>query len=193
MEFSNKVKVFILIHKMDKVDQRKRNEIFIERVKQFEIKAGKVQIKCFDTSIWDNSLYLAWSNILRTLIHNIEKINELIGKYSIACQVDDVALFEKHTFLCITSFNCKNYKNNERYEKICGLMKKLKNSCRKESKNFTNFYIKNLKNIIYIDEFENSTYIMAVLSNKNTSLELLKLNIEISKKMFVDILNNLKK
>jgi Ras-related GTP-binding protein A/B len=174
---------------MDKVDPRIRNEIFENRVKQFKLKSEKFQIKCFPTSIWENTLYKAWSNILRSIIPNIEKITELLGNYSIASQVDDIALFEKNTFLCISSFNNKNIKDNERYEKICGLMKKLKNTCRMVSKKYNNFLIKNIGNIIYFDDFGNSTYIMVVLSKKNVSLELLKINIEISKKLFNNILN----
>ena len=174
---------------MDKVDPRIRNEIFDNRVKQFKLKSEKFQIKCFATSIWENTLYKAWSNILRSIIPNIEKITELLGNYSIASQVDDIALFEKNTFLCISSFNNKNIKDNERYEKICGLMKKLKNTCRMVSKKYNNFLIKNIGNIIYFDDFGNSTYIMVVLSKKNVSLELLKINIEISKKLFNNILN----
>ena len=76
---------------MDKVDPRIRNEIFENRVKQFKLKSEKFQIKCFATSIWENTLYKACSNILRSIIPNIEKITELLGNYSIASQVDDIA------------------------------------------------------------------------------------------------------
>ena len=174
---------------MDKVDQRKRNEIFENRVKQFELKEDNFTIRCFPTSIWENSLYKAWSDILGDIIPNNLKIKELLGKYSIACQVDDVALFEKNTFLCISSFNIKNIRDNERYENICGLMKKLKNTLRKEGKTINNFLLKNIGNIIYYEEFEKSTYIMVVFSNNKTSLELIKINIQIIKKKFNDIIN----
>ena len=174
---------------MDKVDQRKRNEIFEKRLKQFESKAGNFIIKYFPTSIWENTLYKAWSEILGNIIPNSIKIKELIGKYAIASQVDDVALFEKNTFLCISSFNTKNIKENERYEHICRLMKKFKKTCRMEGKKFNNFLIKNKSNAIYYEEFENSTYIMVILSNNKTSLELIKINIQIIRQKFNDIIN----
>ena len=174
---------------MDKVDQRKRNEIFQNRVKQFELKAGSFIINCFPTSIWENTLYKAWSDILGRIIRNNLKIKELLGKYALATQVDDVALFEKNTFLCISSFNNKNIKDNERYENICGVMKKFRNTCRMEGKKFNNFLIKNMGTIYYYEEFEKSTYIMVVSSNKKTSLELIKINIQIIKQKFNDVIN----
>ena len=42
--------------------------------------------------------------------------------------------------------------------------------------------LKNKVNTIYFNEFNNCAYIMIVLSGKNTSLELVKLNIGIMKK-----------
>ena len=68
-------------------------------------------------------------------------------------------------------------------------MNKFKKTIHNDSKKFTNFLIKNAADTIYLDEFENSTCIMVVLSNKSVNLELLKLNIEISKKTFKEIMD----
>ena len=174
---------------MDKVDQGKRDEILLNRKQQFESKAGNFKINCFPTSIWENSLYKAWSNILGSIIPNKDKIKEVLEKYAKACQADEVILFEKNTFLYISSFTNKDIKDKERLEKICVDMKKFKNTCQYESKNYKNFLLKSLNNIVYLNEFENSTYIMVALSNKNVSLELLKINIEISKKLFKEFMN----
>lgn len=174
---------------MDKVDQEKRNSILLNRKKQFEEKAGNFKIKCFPTSIWENSLYKAWSNILGNIIPNKDKIKELLEKFNKACQSDEVILFEKNIFLYISSFNSKEIKDNERIEKICVDIKKFKNTCQKETKKFKNFLLKNKGNFVYLDEFENSTCIMVSFSNKSVSLELIKINIEIVKKLFKELMN----
>jgi len=175
---------------MDKVDEEKRNEIFLNRKSQLEAKANNFKIEFFQTSIWENTLYKAWSNILASIIPNKDIIKELLEKYAKACQADEVILFEKNTLLCITSFHNKDIKDEERFEKICFSMKRFKNTCYLEDKKYNHFLIKNKINTIYIQDFENSTILMIVLPNSNASLELVKLNLEISKKSFKEIMNN---
>ena len=170
--------------------ESKKKTIFLEKKSQFESKAGNFKIECFPTSIWEISIYNAWSNILGSFMPNKDKIKQLLNKYCQACQADEVVLFERNTFLYISSFNNKNFKDNERFERISEEMKKFKNICQKDSKKFNHFLIKNVKNYIYLDEFANSTCIMTVLSNKSVTLELLKINIEISKKNFTEIMEN---
>ena len=65
-------------------------------------------------------------------------------------------------------------------------MKKLKSSSNK----LNELIIKNKSNTILLGKFIDYGYIMVVSSNKNVSLELLKLNLEIIKKKFYDILDN---
>ena len=189
-EFSPDALIYVLIHKMDKVDITKRDDVFLKRKKQFELKAGKIKINCFPTSIWQNTIYKAWSNILGNIIPKIDKIKELLEKYTKACQADEVILFEKNILLYITSYNNKEIKDSERFEKICWSMKKFNNICKIGATKYRNFNIKNIDNNFYLDDFENSTYIMVVFSNKNVSLELVKINLEICKKMFKDLMNN---
>ena len=59
-------------------------------------------------------------------------------------------------------------------------MKKFKSNSNK----FNELIIKNKTNTILFNEISDYTYIMAVVSNKNISLELLKLNKEIIRKKF---------
>jgi hypothetical protein len=48
-----------------------------------------------------------------------------------------------------------------------------------KSKNFTT----------YLEDFTKSTYIMIIVSDKSVNLELLSLNIDISRKIFEEIMN----
>lgn len=65
-------------------------------------------------------------------------------------------------------------------------MKKFKSNSNK----FNELIIKNKTNTILFKEIIGNTYIMAVDSNKNISLELLKLTMEIFRKKYFDTLNN---
>ena len=96
-------------------------------------------------------------------------------------------MFDKTTLLVISSFNIKDFKDEERFEKICHSIKKFESNYKLISNRFNDLIIKNKSNTIYFNEFNKCTYIMIVLSNKNSSLELVKLNIEIIKKEFGNI------
>ena len=81
---------------MDKVDDKKRNDKFLNRMKQFNSKAGNFKIECFPTSIWEASIYKTWSIILGNIIPNKDKIKSLLEKYCQACLADEVILFERN-------------------------------------------------------------------------------------------------
>ena len=83
--------------------ESKKKTIFLEKKSQFESKAGNFKIECFPTSIWEINIYNAWSNILGSFIPNKDKIKQLLNKYCQACQADEVVLFERNTFLYISS------------------------------------------------------------------------------------------
>lgn len=171
---------------MDKTDQN--NPIFSKKKEAFESKAGNFKINFYRTSIWEISLYKAFSDILSSIIKDIDNITKILEDYSKACEADEVSIFDKNSLIVISSFNNKNFKDEERLEKICYSMKKFESNYNLISNKFNELTIKNKVNTIYLDEFTDYSYIMVVLSNKNISLELLKLNMEIIKKEFLAIL-----
>jgi Ras-related GTP-binding protein A/B len=56
-------------------------------------------IQCFATSIWDETLYRAWSQIVYSLIPNVELLEKQLRDFSSICAADEVVLFERATFL----------------------------------------------------------------------------------------------
>ena len=167
---------------MDKYEEDKRSTILTTKKENFEAKAGNFKLNFYQTSIWEPSLYKAFSNILSSIVKNNDKIQKILEVYGRACDADEVILFDKKTLLAISSFGNKKIKDEERIEKMCFSMKKFKSNYKNSSNKFNDFIIKNKSNIIYFDELNRSSYIMAVLSNKSASLELLKLNLEIIRK-----------
>lgn len=59
-------------------------------------------MKCFATSIWDETLYRAWSQIVYSLIPNVELLETQLNDFSTICAADEVVLFERATFLVIS-------------------------------------------------------------------------------------------
>ena len=192
LELSPKAKIYIFANKIDKLLDNQKNPIFSKIKEIFE----KVEIKdnskaiYLPTSIFDISLYKAMSNIYSDLIPKMDKIKELLKRLVTASWADEAVLLEKNTLIKICSFNEKEFKDYERFEKISELIKKFKNTCRLGSISFKDIFIKTINNIIYIDEFENSTYIIIAFQNLKTTLELVKINIEICKKTLKEIIED---
>ena len=192
-EFSPTAKVFALIHKMDLVMEERREEIFEKRKKQLEEKSANFTIKCYPTSIWEASLYKAWTQIVSELSPNKAKIEKSLKNFAEACEADEVVLFEKNTFLLCFSYSIKkedeNANDEQRFEKISHIIKKFKLSCMSSNSSFKSMVIETKNYSAYMDEFTSATYILVILSNKKVSLEMLKLNTALCRQSFEDKLN----
>ena len=106
---------------MDLVLEEKRTEVFNKRKAQLETKSGNFQIKCYPTSIWEASLYKAWTQIVSELSPNKVEIEKSLKNFCDACDASEVILFEKNTFLlcfAYSSENADNINDEQRFEKI---------------------------------------------------------------------------
>lgn len=63
---------------------------------------SRFKMQCFATSIWDETLYRAWSQIVYSLIPNIEQLEAQLNEFCSICSADEVVLFERATFLVIS-------------------------------------------------------------------------------------------
>ena len=59
-------------------------------------------MKCFPTSIWDETLYRAWSDIVYSLIPNVDVLKSQLDDFRSICGADEIVLFERATFLVIS-------------------------------------------------------------------------------------------
>lgn len=88
-EHSKNVKVFCLIHKMDLVEGAAEQErVFKEQQANLRKLSEPYvsDISCFPTSIWDASLYRAWSSMVHSLIPNVATLESQLNSF---CQVRD--------------------------------------------------------------------------------------------------------
>lgn len=184
-QYSPDVKVFILIHKMDLIQVNKRKELFdlmFGKLKNIAWKQYGFHIRGFATSIWDESLYKAWSSIVCSLMPNITLYEQYLSKLNRILNAREIILFEKTTFLVIASTNryssslADNRKeakellevddlDPKRFEKISNIIKTYKQSVNKIRTNFSNLVLHGKNSSIYLMILTSNIYIMIIMDN----------------------------
>jgi len=108
-ENSPDARTFVLVHKMDLVAEEEREMILQDRFQLIEEACASAKsaigvhnLQCFGTSIWDETLYKAWSEIVTNLIPNISVLESHLDEFCRICDADEVVLFERATFLVIS-------------------------------------------------------------------------------------------
>eukprot|EP01041_Mallomonas_annulata_P009653 gene9653-20072_t len=178
--------IFILIHKMDLVAEEDRSRAFLERQSLLRDRAPQFKIQCFATSIWDETLYRAWSKIVNSLIPNVELLKTQLEDFSNICSADEVVLFERATFLVISHITKLNpeYYDSHRFERISNIIKQFKLSCSKSQAQFQGMEVRNSHFTSFIDLFTGNTYIMVIMSDSKVPTTLTQLNIAAARKHF---------
>ena len=176
---------------MDLLNVNLREQTFIDRKKDIEDKvAGRFIVDCFKTSIWDETLYGAWSKIVSFLLPNIEECKQKLQTFCETLNADEVILFERSTFLVIAHHDAKNHTDVHRFEKISNIIKQFKLSCIKTNYKFDSMIVKNEKFSAYVEGFTNSTYIMVVTSDESIQYEAISMNIKASRGCFMHLLKS---
>lgn len=213
-KFSPDAKIFVLLHKMDLVQLDKREELFHIMMDKLQKISNPFQFKLvgFPTSIWDESLYKAWSQIVCSLIPNMNLFNSNLLKFNEVLDAEEIILFEKTTFLVISSTasiqrqtqthnstlssNSLDALDPKRFEKISNIIKTYKQSLGKLRSNFQNLVIRGSNGLhFYIDFLTDNLFIMIVLrdrgadkSHRNSLEDLLILeNVKAARKWFEKI------
>ncbi|KAI1794687.1 Gtr1/RagA G protein conserved region-domain-containing protein [Ganoderma leucocontextum] len=102
-KYSPNAAVFLLVHKMDLAKGGSKKQTLARKSKELKDASGDVEITVFGTSIYDESLYNAWSRIVHILIPNASVLSRHLAKLASACSATEVVLFERTTFLVIAT------------------------------------------------------------------------------------------
>lgn len=213
-QFSLDAKIFVLLHKMDLVQVDKRAELFHIMMERLQNISNPYQFTLvgFPTSIWDESLYKAWSLIVCSLIPNMNLFNSSLLKLNKILDANEIILFEKTTFLVISSTASIQHQmqiqaspkptgssdalDPKRFEKISNIIKTYKQSTSKLRANFQNLVIRGSNgSLFYVDILTDNLFIMIVLKDRaettkfiNTHEDLVILeNIRAARKWFEKI------
>ena len=152
---SKNAKVFCLVHKMDLVPEEQREPVFMQRERELKKLAQPLglQVTCFKTSIWDETLYRAWSLMVYSLIPNRESLEAQLDKLCLVCHADEVVLFERATFLVISHAVREEHSDHHRFEKVSNIIKQFKLSCSKTQAQFATMQVRNATYSAFIEGF----------------------------------------
>lgn len=187
LELSRDAQVFCLIHKMDLVQEDQRDVIFDERAGDLKRLSLPLSCTCFRTSIWDETLYKAWSSIVYQLVPNIQLLERNLEHFAEIIDADEVLLFERTTFLVIAHSQRRPHADLHRFEKVSNIVKQFKLSCSKLAAQFQSMEVRNAHFATFMDTFTSNTYAMVVMSDCTIPSAATLLNIRNARKHFEKI------
>jgi len=165
-QFSPHAKIFVLVHKLDLVREQDRPRVYETYERECRRLSDGLQIDCFGTSIWDETLFKAWSEIVYILVPNVSVLEQHLRHFCEACEADEVVLFEKSTFLVISHATRKANKDPHRFEKISNIAKQFKLTCGKSNANFESLTVHQASFTAVIEKFTHNTYVMVITSDR---------------------------
>jgi Ras-related GTP-binding protein A/B len=118
---------------MDLVQSRLRQTLFEERTEYIRAASETFRdsVTFFPTSIWDQSLYKAWTQIIYSLIPNARSIEALLRELAEVVDARELILYERTTCLMVTHVTRGLESQNpftDRFERISSILKTHKQS-----------------------------------------------------------------
>lgn len=184
LQNSAEAKIFCLVHKMDLVPEEQRERIFQLRQEDLNRLSKPLECVCFKTSIWDETLYKAWSSIVYTLIPNVQQLESNLQQFTNIIDASEVLLFERATFLIISHCQRRPHHDMHRFEKVSNIIKQFKLSCSKLAAQFHSMEVRNGSFAAFIDLFTPNTYIMVVMADPAMPSAATLINIKNARKHF---------
>lgn len=184
LQNSAEAKIFCLVHKMDLVPEEQRERIFQLRQEDLNRLSRPLECVCFKTSIWDETLYKAWSSIVYTLIPNVQQLESNLQQFTNIIDASEVLLFERATFLIISHCQRRPHHDVHRFEKVSNIIKQFKLSCSKLAAQFHSMEVRNGSFAAFIDLFTPNTYIMVVMADPAMPSAATLINIKNARKHF---------
>ncbi|KAG6844131.1 hypothetical protein H0H87_009518 [Tephrocybe sp. NHM501043] len=201
-QFSPEAAVFLLVHKMD-LAREPKSAVFDKKKKELEDASGDGVVTVFGTSIYDESLYKAWSSIVHTLIPNAAVLSKHLTTFAAACSATEVILFERTTFLVIATSSSvspslssgfteandlnRHQLNPTRYERTSELVKAFKHSCSRVREEFHSLEMELYDFTAVLDEMTKNTYVLVIVHDPTIETAALKLNIRMARRKFEEL------
>lgn len=188
--YSPESAVFLLVHKMDLIREPKE-PVFEARKKQLLDATGDTVASIFGTSIYDESLYRAWSQIVHSLIPNATVLSKHLTTFADACSATEVVLFERTTFLVIATSSSSQSQRSAldptRYERTSELIKAFKYSCSRIREEFHTLCVELDGFTAVLDEMTKNTYVLVIIHNPVIEVSAIKLNIAMARRKFEEL------
>ncbi|KAI9664188.1 MAG: GTP-binding protein gtr1 [Alyxoria varia] len=157
-DYSPSARLFVLMHKMDLVQTHLRQRVFEERISVVRAHSGgfadapssmredgsvraisgAATLDFYATSIWDQSLYKAWTSVIYTLIPNALALERLLSRLCTALSARELILYERTTCLSIThitrGLEATSNPFPDRMERLSAILKNHKHALSRHAK-----------------------------------------------------------
>jgi Ras-related GTP-binding protein A/B len=195
-QFSPGARVYVLIHKMDLVVPTQREALYNDRVALIRSKSDAFDPTAYATSIWDQSLYKAWAEIIHDLVPNLDQIEKHLGSLGKIIEAEEVLLFERSSFLVVSSWSSEIGALNpctDRFERLSNIIKNFKQATSKftgtpkSAEQFIMFEVKLRVFSMFIMKFTTNTYLSVCLPPGEERFNCAVENCKIALKEFEDL------
>ncbi|KAH8584341.1 uncharacterized protein ELE39_002435 [Cryptosporidium sp. chipmunk genotype I] len=184
--------LFCLIHKMDKLSVNERESAIDYYEREIGKIASNMKYRVFPTTIWDETLFAAWSEIVYALIPNVGLLEKNLKILAESCNAVELVLFEKSTFLVISHAGNSNTLDSKhhrsRFERISNICKQFKLTCAKSQTNFVGINLETPNFSSIIKRFTQNSYILVVINDKSVTSASALYNIEYARDHFETII-----
>ncbi|KAJ2160241.1 Golgi apyrase [Coemansia sp. RSA 552] len=185
-QYSPDAKVYCLVHKIDKIPDEEQRQLTVESYRRGL--ARRSSMFCPDvygTSIWDQTLYQAWSQIVYKLVPNMELISSHLRRFRELTDAKEVVLFERATFLVVcNSAAARPDMPIDKYMGISSYIKTYRQSCLQHQRPFRSVEVRNKHFSLFLEPFTKSTYILVISADPEVEPAVTKANIEAARPHF---------
>ncbi|EGD72080.1 hypothetical protein PTSG_00097 [Salpingoeca rosetta] len=187
-QHSPSAKTFVLLHKMDLVSNFEQPNVVRGTVDMLQELAGDHELTCFQSSIWDESLYQAWSRICTYLLPGVEVYRESLNSLIHAIGAREVVLFESRTFLTLVreSREADPAEDQQRFERVSTILKHFKITCLKMQTSFREMQICNSEFSAFLWPFTTST-VALIIHDRPDEVEMVQANLQLARGHFAEL------
>lgn len=199
-EFSPNSKVFVLFHKMDLIPSvEQKTTVFRDRAAEVRntceaegFVPGQVDFSA--TSIWDQSLYRAWTQVIYFLVPNAATIEAMLQKLADILDAKELFLYERTTCLIVTHVS-RGPENPypDRFERLSSILKSHKHSMAKHTGvmasevSFAEMQIKTGAFMFFITRLTENTNIAVVMPSNEGAFNVARINVQLARKEFAHL------
>ncbi|KAJ2828448.1 hypothetical protein GGI24_002385, partial [Coemansia furcata] len=140
----------------------------------------------FGTSIWDYTLYHAWSQIVHRLVPNMSLIERHLSRFRVLTDAAEVVLFERATFLVVCSMTSDKGVPPNKYMTVSQAVKTYRNKCAAVQSTFQSIEIRNKNYSLFVEPFTKSTCILVITSDPEIEPAVTRANIKAAQAHFQD-------
>ncbi|KAK3068079.1 GTP-binding protein gtr1 [Teratosphaeriaceae sp. CCFEE 6253] len=198
-DFSPSSKIFVLIHKMDLIPAEQKTPVFHHRTT--EIRAvcaaegfvAPQQVDFWPTSIWDQSLYRAWTRVIYFLVPNAAAIEALLRTLAALLDARELVLYERTTCLVVTHVSRAGAERNpyaDRFERLSSILKTHKHSMAKHTGTlaaeaaFAELQVKARGFMFFITRLTENTNLAVVMPGDEAAFNAARVNVQLARREF---------